>query len=84
MSRRTRLLAALAFALLALTACARTYPPGPSGKVTDRDAYFRKADGWHYSLTVRGKKFRVTRADYRHCFRGSTYPACTKRGGGQR
>ncbi|MEV7322854.1 hypothetical protein [Streptomyces sp. NPDC093970] len=23
--------------------------------------------------------FRVTRDDYRHCFRGSAYPSCTRR-----
>jgi hypothetical protein len=81
MSRRTRLFAALVLALL--TACSPHYPTGPSGTVTGRDGYYRKADGWHYSLTVHGKQFRVTRDDYRRCFRGSSYPACTKRGGGQ-
>lgn len=74
-----RLFAALVLALLtATTACTPNYPAGPTGQVTDRDAYFRKADGWHYVLTVNGHTFRVTRDDYRHCLRGSNYPACTK------
>ena len=84
MTRRTRLLAALVLALLALTACSPSYPSGPSGKVTDRSRAYFKSGGWRYWLTVDGTKFRVTRADYGHCFRGSNYPACTKRGGGQR
>lgn len=75
-----RLFAALVLALLAVTGCSPHYPPGPSGTVTDRDAYFRKADGWHYELTVDGRKFRVTRADYRGCVRGSDYPACARKG----
>jgi hypothetical protein len=85
MNRRSRLIAALMLLLLAVTtACQAHYPAGPTGQVTDRDAYFRKANGWHYELTVGGKTFRVTRDDYRHCFRASSYPACTTRGGGQR
>ncbi|MFF0084610.1 hypothetical protein ACFYR1_33580 [Streptomyces canus] len=70
-------------AVLALTACSPDYAPGPSGTVTDRSATYRKADGWHYQLTVTttdGREdFRVTRDDYRHCFRGSAYPTCTHR-----
>ncbi|MFF8954081.1 hypothetical protein ACF09I_35590 [Streptomyces sp. NPDC014940] len=76
---KTRILAAVVLALLAATACSPHYPAGPHGKVTDRDRYFRRADGWHYELTVHGREFRVTRADYRRCVRGSTYPACTHR-----
>ncbi|NUP16607.1 MAG: hypothetical protein HOZ81_10960 [Streptomyces sp.] len=81
MTRRTRLLAALALALLALTACQATYPPGPSGTVTDRSRAYFKSGGWRYWLTVDGTRFRVTRDQYGHCFHGSSYPACTHRGG---
>ncbi|MFE9920448.1 hypothetical protein ACFYQA_02340 [Streptomyces sp. NPDC005774] len=80
MTRRSRLLAALALALLALTACSPSYPPGPSGKVTDRDRAYFKPGGWRYSLTVDSRKFRVTRDDYKRCVRGSSYPACTTHG----
>lgn len=80
MNRSTRLLAALALALLALSACrAHTYPAGPTGTVTDRSAAYFKSGGWRYRLTVDGSKFRVTRDDYRRCFRNSLYPACTNR-----
>ncbi|MFF4839251.1 hypothetical protein ACFY2G_04210 [Streptomyces collinus] len=72
------LLAAVVLAFLA-TACSPHYPAGPHGTVTDRHHYFRKAGGWHYWLTVHGHRFRVTRADYRHCVRGSHYPTCTHR-----
>jgi hypothetical protein len=81
MTRRTRLLAALALTLLALTACRATYPSGPSGMVTDRSRAYFKSGGWRYSLTVDGTRFRVTRDEYGNCFRGSSYPACTHRGG---
>ncbi|GAB3169864.1 hypothetical protein [Streptomyces incanus] len=75
------LLAALVLALLAVTtACTPDYPAGPSGRVTDRDRAYFKSGGWRYWLTVDGRKFRVTRADYRHCVRGSNYPTCTTRG----
>lgn len=77
---RIRGIGAAVAVVLALAACSPTYSPGPSGKVTDRQAYYLKSGGWHYRLTVRGKTFRVRRDDYRHCFRGSSYPACTKRG----
>lgn len=81
MNRRTSyLLAVLVVALLATgTACKKTYPAGPSGKVTDRASAYYKSGGWRYWLTVDGSKFRVDRDDYRSCFRGSTYPACTNR-----
>ncbi|MBZ6211653.1 hypothetical protein KVH31_34725 [Streptomyces olivaceus] len=69
-------LTALALTLVAvLTACQNPHPPGPTGKVTDR----HKGTGSRYSLTVTGHKFRVTRSDYRHCYRGSHYPTCTHR-----
>lgn len=80
MKHSTRLLAALVLALLALNACrAHTYPPGPAGTVIDRSAAYFKSGGWRYRLTVGGDKFRVTRDDYRRCFRNSLYPACTNR-----
>jgi hypothetical protein len=80
MTRQSRLIAALVLALLAVTtACKATYPAGPTGHVTDRHASYFKSGGWRYWLTVDGKRFRVTRTDYRHCVRGSSYPACTKR-----
>lgn len=79
MTRAARIAAALATGAVLLTACSPHYPPGPAGRVTDRDSFYRKADGWHYSLTVRDKKFRVTRDEYRNCVHGSSYPGCTKR-----
>ncbi|MEU2316574.1 hypothetical protein ACFY7X_13685 [Streptomyces althioticus] len=80
MNRRTYALAALLLALLAtVTACEKTYPAGPTGKVTDRSRAYYKSGGWKYWLTVDGAKFRVTRDDYRSCFRGSAYPTCTHR-----
>jgi hypothetical protein len=70
-------------AVLVLTACSPDYAPGPAGTVSDRSATYRKADGWHYQLTVttdgRRQDFRVTRDEYKHCFRGSAYPTCTHR-----
>ncbi|MFF7985458.1 hypothetical protein ACFZDK_41180 [Streptomyces sp. NPDC007901] len=71
-------------AVAVLTACSPTYAPGPAGTVSDRNAAYFKSGGWHYRLTVttndgRRHDFRVTRADYRHCFRGSAYPTCTHR-----
>jgi hypothetical protein len=72
--RRARL--ALALLLLLTAACSPHYPAGPKGKVTDRSATYRKADGWRYSLTVRGRTFRVTGDDYRNCFHDSWYPGC--------
>ncbi|WP_216589534.1 hypothetical protein [Streptomyces brasiliscabiei] len=71
-------------AVLALTACSPDYAPGPAGTVSDRSATYFKSGGWHYRLTVttsddRRQDFRVTRDDYKHCFRGSAYPTCTHR-----
>ncbi|MET7603928.1 hypothetical protein ABZS96_15625 [Streptomyces avermitilis] len=70
-------------AVLALTACSPDYAPGPTGTITDRSAAYFKSGGWHYRLTVttdgRPHAFRVTRNDYRSCFRGSAYPTCTRR-----
>ena len=79
MNRCTRyVLAAVVMAFLVTgTACKQTYPAGPSGKVTDRASAYYKSGGWRFWLTVDGSKFRVTRAEFRSCFRGSTYPACT-------
>ena len=80
MNRRTYALAALLLALLAtVTACEKTYPAGPTGTVTDRSSAYFKSGGWKFWLTVDGTKFRVSRADYRGCVRGSAYPACTNR-----
>ncbi|MHB9860311.1 hypothetical protein [Streptomyces sp. YIM S03343] len=82
---RTALAAAATFgAVLALTACSPTYPPGPTGTVTDRSAAYYKSGGWHYRLTVtttdgQRHSFRVTRHDYKSCFHGSAYPACARR-----
>jgi hypothetical protein len=81
MSRSLRcILAAVALAMLATaTACKQqTFPPGPSGTVTDRSRAYYKSGGWKYWLTVDGAKFRVTRHDYQGCFRGSAYPTCAK------
>ncbi|MFD5405409.1 hypothetical protein [Streptomyces griseorubiginosus] len=77
-------LAATIGAVLALTACSPDYAPGLAGSVSDRSATYRKADGWHYRLTVttndgRRHGFRVTRDEYKHCFCGSAYPTCTHR-----
>ncbi|MEV6167568.1 hypothetical protein AB0L99_04980 [Streptomyces sp. NPDC051954] len=71
-------------AVLALTACSPDYAPGPDGTVSDRSAAYFKSGGWRYRLTVttsdgQRQGFRVTRDDYQHCFRGSTYPTCTHR-----
>jgi hypothetical protein len=74
-------LAVLVLALLAATtACKQSFPEGPAGKVTDRHRAYFKSGGWRYWLTVDGQKFRVTRSDYQHCVRGSSYPACANRG----
>jgi hypothetical protein len=75
-----RLFAVLVLALLAVTACEKTYPAGPSGTVTDRASAYYKGAGWRFWLTVDGSKFRVSRDDYRGCVRGSAYPACTRKG----
>ncbi|MBM7169096.1 hypothetical protein JQK87_11850 [Streptomyces sp. G44] len=77
-------LAASVGAVVALTACGPNYGPGPAGTVSDRSASYFKSGGWHYRLTVttndgRRQDFRVTRDDYKHCFRGSAYPSCTYR-----
>ncbi|MEV6381621.1 hypothetical protein AB0M31_19635 [Streptomyces sp. NPDC051773] len=71
-------------AVLALTACSPDYATGPAGTVSDRSAAYFKSGGWRYRLTVttsdgRRQDFRVTRDDYKSCFRGSTYPTCTHR-----
>ncbi|NUV60073.1 hypothetical protein [Streptomyces sp. CAI-85] len=76
--------AATVGAVVALTACSPDYTPGPAGTVSDRNAAYFKSGGWHYRLTVttndgRRHDFRVTRDDYKHCFHGSAYPACTHR-----
>ncbi|WP_328431974.1 MULTISPECIES: hypothetical protein [unclassified Streptomyces] len=70
--------------VVALTACSPQYAPGPSGSVTDRSAAYFKSGGWRYRLTVttndgQDHAFRVTRHDYKSCFHGSAYPACTRR-----
>ena len=70
--------------VLVLTACSPDYAPGPNGTVSDRSAAYFKSGGWRYRLAVTtadGQRhgFRVTRDDYRHCFRGSAYPSCTRR-----
>lgn len=71
-------------AVVALTACSPDYTPGPTGTVSDRSAAYFKSGGWRYRLTVttndgRRQDFRVTRDDYKRCFRGSAYPSCTHR-----
>ncbi|MCX5260397.1 hypothetical protein OOK27_40700 [Streptomyces canus] len=86
---RKTLASAVIAAVAVLTACSPDYAPGPAGTVSDRSATYRKADGWHYQLTVttndgRRHDFRLTRDDYRHCFRGSAYPSCTRRTEGSR
>lgn len=73
-----RIVAALVLTLLVtLTACQQGYAPGPSGTVTDRSFAYFKSGGWRFWLTVGDSKFRVPKADYRACFRGSHYPTCT-------
>ncbi|MFG2729782.1 hypothetical protein [Streptomyces canus] len=83
MRKTLAVVAAAVGAVLALTACSPDYAPGPAGTVSDRSATYRKADGWHYQLTVttdgHRQDFRVTRDEYKHCFRGSAYPTCTHR-----
>ncbi|RSN93754.1 hypothetical protein DMH26_24070 [Streptomyces sp. WAC 05379] len=76
-------LAAVA-AVSVLTACNPSYGAGPAGTVSDRSAAYFKSGGWRYRLTVtttdgQRQDFRVTRDDYRSCFRGSAYPTCTQR-----
>jgi hypothetical protein len=81
-NRRTRYALAVSAVLFLATGTAceqQTFPPGPSGTVTDRSRAYYKSGGWKYWLTVNSSKFRVTRDDYRSCFRGSAYPTCTNR-----
>ncbi|MGI5411115.1 hypothetical protein ACQEV9_30545 [Streptomyces chartreusis] len=73
-------LAAIA-AVLVLSACGPSYGAGPAGTVSDRSAAYFKSGGWRYRLTVtttdgQDREFRVSRDDYRSCFRGSAYPTC--------
>lgn len=77
----TTAVAAVALAVAALTACSPSYPPGPAGKITGREAtYHNKTGGWFFMLTVGdGEPFRVTYDEYQHCVRGSAYPACAGR-----
>ncbi|WP_338909674.1 hypothetical protein [Streptomyces nigra] len=75
-----RWLAVLVLVLAVGTAaCGPDYAAGPTGRVTDREATYRKHYGWKYTLTVRGEEFRVERDVYRKCFKGSAYPSCTTR-----
>ncbi|GGX50136.1 hypothetical protein [Streptomyces chartreusis] len=72
-----------------LTACNPSYGAGPAGTVSDRSAAYFKSGGWRYRLTVtmndgQGQEFRVSRDDYRSCFRGSAYPSCMHRTEGSR
>lgn len=81
-------LAAVA-AVSVLTACGPNYGAGPAGTVSDRSAAYFKSGGWRYRLTVttadgQRQEFRVSRDDYRSCFRGSAYPTCTDRTEGSR
>ncbi|MFD9466746.1 hypothetical protein [Streptomyces sp. NPDC060027] len=67
-----------------LTACNPSYGAGPAGTVSDRSSAYFKSGGWRYRLTItttdgRRQEFRVTRDDYKRCFRGSVYPTCTSR-----
>jgi hypothetical protein len=81
-NRRTRCALAVSAVLFLATGTAceqKTFPPGPTGKVADRSSAYFKSGGWRFWLTVDGTKFRVSRADYRGCVRGSAYPACTNR-----
>lgn len=76
-------------AVLVLTGCNPSYGAGPAGTVSDRTAAYFKSGGWRYRLTVtthdgQRQDFRVSRDDYRSCFRGSAYPTCTHRTEGSR
>lgn len=79
-------LAALLTALLAallLAGC--SLDQGPAGRVTDKDLRGSAMGGsFLYYLTVRTEEgenatFRVSELDYDRCYKGSAYPACTKR-----
>ncbi|TXS40170.1 hypothetical protein EAO75_34755 [Streptomyces sp. uw30] len=76
-------------AVLVLTACNPNYAVGPAGTVSDRSAAYFKSGGWRYRLTVttadgQRREFRVTRDEYRSCFRGSAYPSRIHRTEGSR
>lgn len=79
---KTRTTLAATTLLLALAACGPA--PGPAGTVTDKDrTYWSATKQWTYKLTVRKPdgvehKFKVTKSDYRACYRGSAYPRCTE------
>jgi ABC-type glycerol-3-phosphate transport system substrate-binding protein len=83
MGRLKALAVAVTAAALALAACGPAQ--GPAGTVTGKDQAYRSATKqWTYKLTVRQpdgteSTFRVLRADYRDCYRGSAYPKCTAR-----
>lgn len=74
---------AVTAAALMVTACGPA--EGPAGTVVGKDrTYWSATKQWTYKLTVRQPSgtestFRVRRADYRDCYRGSAYPKCTTR-----
>lgn len=86
--------AAATFAL-GLSGCSEQHDAGPAGEViakhTDQECKRtgtgkkkRRSCHTEYDLTVRTPKgdeveFDVSSSDYDKCFRGSSYPRCTKR-----
>jgi hypothetical protein len=80
---RALLLLALAVTIACLILVGCGPAQGPAGTVTGKDrTYWPATKQWTYKLTVRKPdgaetEFRVTRSDYRACYRGSAYPACT-------
>ncbi|MFF7764248.1 hypothetical protein [Streptomyces griseorubiginosus] len=85
MGRVMRAVVALtAAAVVALSLAACDPAQGPAGTVVAKDRTYRAATKqWQYKLTTRDTagndhKFKVSISDYRSCYRGSSYPHCTK------
>lgn len=75
---------AIAVTAAALVVAACGPAQGPAGKVVDKDrTYWSATKQWTYRLTVRKPdgveaKFKVSKSDYKACYRGSAYPKCTE------
>jgi hypothetical protein len=82
MKRIHRLAAVVVLAAL-LVGCSHL-PPGPPGKVDKKSMKYKPATKTRdFFLTVRTKtgklvKFEVPSKHYGRCYRGSSYPSCTK------
>ena len=61
-----------------------SYPEGPAGKVVEKEKKLLNGAGdADYFLTVRDEQgspqtFQVSPDDFDRCYRGSSYPKCTK------